>query len=63
MTEPPGRYQLTLTVDGRRVCDGWWNRQSTAQGKFTDIVGTYGRPGTQVVLIDTEADETLAAWP
>ncbi|MEU6216724.1 hypothetical protein ABZ845_04260 [Streptomyces sp. NPDC047022] len=59
----PGRYHLTLTLDGRGALDGWWEREATARRKFASTVGDYGRDGAMVVLVDTETDEQLAVWP
>ncbi|MEU3957578.1 hypothetical protein AB0F45_35715, partial [Streptomyces achromogenes] len=43
----PGRYHLLLTMDGRPVQHGWWNREETARDKFRRWIGERGgRPGT-----------------
>lgn len=31
MTDP-GRYHLTLHLDGRPALDGWWEREATPDG-------------------------------
>ncbi|MGW2692314.1 hypothetical protein ACWC3Y_10685 [Streptomyces sp. NPDC001296] len=59
----PGRYRVTLTLDGRPTMHGWWNKESTARRKFTSTVGEYGRDRARIVLVDTETGETLASWP
>jgi hypothetical protein len=61
--DDPERYRLTLTLDGRRVLDGWWGSEETARRKFRSTVGDYGRDGAEVALVDTESGETIASWP
>ncbi|WP_394436323.1 hypothetical protein [Streptomyces sp. SGAir0957] len=58
-----GRYRVTLTIDGRTVMNGWWNRQATAEKKWTAAVGDYGRDGSRVELVDTDTGDVLKAWP
>ncbi|MEV5414685.1 hypothetical protein [Streptomyces albogriseolus] len=59
----PGRYRVTLTLDGRRALRGWWNSESVARRQFAGLVGQYGRPGTHVTLTDEETGATLTEWP
>ncbi|MFF7190850.1 hypothetical protein ACFZAR_37815 [Streptomyces sp. NPDC008222] len=59
----PGRYRLTLYLDGRPVMHGWWNRETTARKKFRSAVGDYGHGGATIRLVDTETGEELASWP
>ncbi|MFH9663623.1 hypothetical protein ACH4NF_35730 [Streptomyces sp. NPDC017248] len=60
----PGRYHLLLTMDGRPVQHGWWNREEIARDKFRRWIGERGgRPGTRVILLDEETGAVLADWP
>ncbi|MGW4784249.1 hypothetical protein [Streptomyces sp. NPDC004230] len=58
-----GRYRRTLTLDGQRVSDGWWDSEQTARKKFRAAVGDYGRDGARITLVDTETGLTLDSWP
>lgn len=60
---PPGRYQLSLVVDGRTVADGWWDRRKTADGRMTDWIGLHGRAGARLTLVDTETGARIRSWP
>ena len=62
-TSDPGRYHLTLTVDGRPVMHGWWGSETTARGKFARWVGEHGQPDARITLVDEETGETLTTWP
>ncbi len=59
----PGRYRVTVALDGRRAMRGWWNAESVARRQFAGLVGQYGRPGAHVTLADEETGETLTEWP
>ncbi|MFF7147438.1 hypothetical protein ACFZAO_05115 [Streptomyces griseoaurantiacus] len=61
--DTPGRYHVTLTAEGRRVLDGWWNDEITARRKVRSLVGEQGRDGVVVTLVDTVSGETLTTWP
>ncbi len=63
VTDPAGRYRLTLTIRGKNSAIGWWHKPETARRKFTSWVGDYGRPGTEVVLVDTETGTVVRSWP
>jgi hypothetical protein len=59
----PGRYRVTLVLDGRRAMRGWWNSEAVAQRQFAGLVGQYGRSGAHVILADEESGMTLTEWP
>jgi hypothetical protein len=59
----PHRYHLLLTVDGQPAQHGWWGDASVARRKFMVWVGSRGRPGTRITLVDEDAGETLTEWP
>lgn len=60
----PGRFHLTLTVDGRPVVHGWWSVRATADRKFREWIGAQGsKPGARIMLVDTATGETLTEWP
>lgn len=60
----PGRYHLTLTVDGRPMMHGWWDDETTARRQFTQWIGERGSlPGAHVTLVDEETGEELDSWP
>ncbi|MGY0023730.1 hypothetical protein ACVHNB_32770 [Streptomyces sp. YJ-C3] len=64
--QPPGRYHLTLTIDGKRIADGWWDDPDIADGKFTSFRREHvDNAGAHVLL--TEWDDgkewTLREWP
>ncbi|MEV5236509.1 hypothetical protein [Streptomyces pseudogriseolus] len=59
----PGRYRVTVVLDGRRTLRGWWNAEPVARRQFAGLVGQYGRPGAHVILADEETGETLTEWP
>lgn len=61
--DTPGRFHVTLTTQGRRVLDGWWNDEITARRKVRSLVGEQGRDGVVVTLVDTVSGETLTTWP
>lgn len=62
MSDPAGRYRVTLIVDGRTVMNGWWDVRATAEKKWTSWVGEQG-DGARVELVDTETGDVLKAWP
>jgi hypothetical protein len=57
------RYHLCLTANGRPSMHGWWAKESTARGKFSEWKDARGRPGVRITLVDEETGETLTAWP
>ncbi|MFJ8821219.1 hypothetical protein ACIREE_05495 [Streptomyces sp. NPDC102467] len=66
MTEPPGRYHLSLTIDGEHVLDGWWDDPDTADRKFDGMEKEHeANAGARLLL--TEWDDgrewPLRAWP
>lgn len=42
---------------------GWWANRKTADAKFKEWVGDYGRPGSRITLVDEVTGETLTTWP
>lgn len=63
MTDPE-RFRLTLYLHGRAALDGWWGSEGAALDKFRELVGSHGRPGATVVLIDREdGGRVVASWP
>jgi hypothetical protein len=60
---PASRYHLTLTVGGRPVMHGWWEKEATGRRKLTTWVGEQGRPGARIALVDEETGKTLDEWP
>ncbi|MFD3495873.1 hypothetical protein ACFWWB_35840 [Streptomyces sp. NPDC058690] len=63
MSDQPGRYRVTLVVDGRTVASGWWDSAETAARRFTRWIGERGSPGARITLVDTGEDRMLQAWP
>lgn len=63
MSDPPGRYRVSLTIDSIHIADGWWNSRTIAEKKFTNWVGEQGRDGARIELVDTETGGVLKAWP
>jgi hypothetical protein len=59
----PGRYRLTLTVDGHAIADGWWGLHATADGRMKDWIGLHGRDGARIELVDTETGDVIRSWP
>lgn len=59
----PGRYRVSLTLDGRSTLHGWWEKEPVARHQFAGLVGQYGQPGARVTLLDEETGETLTEWP
>lgn len=57
------RFHVTLAFDGRPAMHGWWAVRATADAKFTEWVGDYGRPGVRVTLVDEETGALLTVWP
>ncbi|MGV9427111.1 hypothetical protein ACWDO7_22845 [Streptomyces sp. NPDC003656] len=60
---PPARYHLLLAIDGRPTLHGWWDDETVAHGKHTELVSEHGRPGVHVTLTDEDNGDTLATWP
>ncbi|MET9912936.1 hypothetical protein ABZZ74_40230 [Streptomyces sp. NPDC006476] len=48
----PERFHLTLSAAGGPTMHGWWGREVTARSKFSPWVGSWGRPGTRIILVD-----------
>jgi hypothetical protein len=59
----PDRYHLTLTSDGRPAMHGWWGSETVARGKVTSWIGSWGRPGARITLVDEETGALLTTWP
>lgn len=57
------RYHVTLTAAGRPLMHGWWGSKSTADAKFKEWVGDYGRPGSRITLVDEVTGAVLTTWP
>ena len=57
------RFHLALTAASRPAMHGWWSSESTARGKFTRWVGTWGLPGVRITLVDEETGVLLDEWP
>ncbi|MFJ9038938.1 hypothetical protein ACIRF8_20375 [Streptomyces sp. NPDC102406] len=66
MSDQPGRYHLSLTIDGARVLDGWWDDADTADRKF-DGMRKEHEADDRARLLLTEWDDgrewPLRAWP
>jgi hypothetical protein len=62
-TPSPGRYELTLVVDGTTVAYGWWDQPSTAETKWGDWRRQHGRDGARVILVDTADGSVVRRWP
>lgn len=63
MTDPAGRYRLTMQFGDRPPVTGWWQLLATAERKWTAWVGEQGRDGVRIVLVDTGTGEELKSWP
>lgn len=63
MTDPAGRYRLSVKLGDRQPITGWWNSLSTAERKWVSWVGEYGRDGNRITLVDTESGTVLQIWP
>ena len=62
--DTPGRFHVALTVDGRKVAEGWWGSEAVARGKLAGWVGQYGHlPDARVALVDGETGAVLTDWP
>ncbi|MFR0354136.1 hypothetical protein [Streptomyces sediminimaris] len=63
MTCPPAdRFHLTLAAAGNPVAHGWWPREATVRGKFTSWVGSWGKTGARITLVDEQDGTVLASW-
>jgi hypothetical protein len=60
MTE---RFHLTLTSADRPAAHGWWASEVTARRKFSSWVGSWGRPGVNITLVDERYGTVLSSWP
>ncbi|MEV6179940.1 hypothetical protein [Streptomyces sp. NPDC052015] len=59
-----GRYKVTVTIDGARLIEGWWDDQATAARKYSSWIGEHGsRPGARVTLTDGAIGTVLTSWP
>ncbi|MFE0453091.1 hypothetical protein ACFW2D_17760 [Streptomyces sp. NPDC058914] len=59
-----GRYKVTVTIDGARLIEGWWDDRATATRKYTSWIGEHGsRPGARVTLTDGATGTVLTSWP
>lgn len=63
VTDQPGRYRVSLTLDNIHIADGWWNSRTIAETKWTAWVGEQGRAGARIELVDTKTGGVLKAWP
>ncbi|MFF0087662.1 hypothetical protein ACFYR1_49780 [Streptomyces canus] len=64
MTDPD--FHLTLTSSGRPVMHGWWSGKATAEGKFSEWIGSHSAiEGAAVVLAERAGDgeRVLMSWP
>jgi hypothetical protein len=60
----PGRFHLTLFVDGDPATQGWWPLESTARDQLPVWVGSWGSlPDARITLVDEETGATLTTWP
>jgi hypothetical protein len=60
--DDPGRYRLTLTLEGRPSMHGWWKTESAALEQRRGWIGTWGRPGSRIDLIDTADGQVIHSW-
>ncbi|MEU1275298.1 hypothetical protein [Streptomyces sp. NPDC005799] len=58
----PRRFHLTLSGTGGPIMHGWWRREVTAHSKFSSWVGSWGRPGTRITLVDEQEGAVLTSW-
>lgn len=61
--DDPGRYHLTLTLDGRPSLHGWWAAEATARGQITVWVRKWGVQGSRITLTDTADGAVIHSWP
>jgi hypothetical protein len=58
-----GRFHLIMAADGCPAMHGWWWRETTARSKFATWVGSWGRPGVHITLVDEQSHTVLESWP
>ncbi|MFB7244671.1 hypothetical protein ACFCYX_19685 [Streptomyces populi] len=60
--DDPGRYHLLLSVKGRPAMHGWWKTEPAALEQYRGWIGTWGRPGARVELVDTADGRVIHSW-
>lgn len=61
--DEPGRYQLALTMRGRRTMRGWWADDAAARRQIPAWVRDWGVEGSRITLTDTEDGRVIHRWP
>ncbi|WP_372344773.1 hypothetical protein [Streptomyces sp. KL116D] len=61
--DEPGRYRVTLTLDGVVAMRGHWNDRGTAERKLENWLREQGSPTSSGELVDTDDGTVLASWP
>ncbi|MFI0242550.1 hypothetical protein [Streptomyces sp. NPDC016845] len=63
---PPGRYHVTLIIDGEHILDGWWNDPDTAERKASGFAPEHeDNAGARVTLTEWHGGQEwpLREWP
>ncbi|MFJ9037445.1 hypothetical protein ACIRF8_12760 [Streptomyces sp. NPDC102406] len=66
MANPPGRYHVTLDLDGARALDGWWDNPDTADRKADRLIHEHAEnAGARVTVTewDNGREWPLREWP